>query len=80
MNLHTRIGIGVYKSWNRRVRKAEKGRGDIGERRQSSPNVSSTKNRYIARQIQHASPDAPCIRIQSAIPQEVTKLGHQIFA
>jgi hypothetical protein len=45
------------------------------ERRQSSLDVNSTKNRYLARQIYYANPDVPCMRIQYAIPPRGPRTG-----
>ena len=49
MKLHVRMGDGVSKSCNRSVHKTTGERGDIGERRQSSPDVNSTKNCHVAK-------------------------------
>jgi hypothetical protein len=76
MNLHTRIGDGVNKSRNRSVRKTAEEREDIKEREETK----QPEDRYVVRQIQHASSDAPCMRIQCAIPPEVLKLGRQTLA
>ena len=51
--------------------KTRKERKYWGERGQSSPDVNSTKRRYVARQMQHSRPDTPCMRIQRAMGRPI---------